>query len=96
VCHSVVADMLAAMKGDVMASLPNAGYEGRVTCSPWRDDEERGTCPGLGQGVHGSVVEGQGDRDQRSVCITLVFALAWPGCGVGASFAFRPAAERDV
>src|SRR5829696_324246 len=37
-----------------------------------------------------------GAGDQQSVCITLIVALSWPGCGIGASFALGAAAERDV
>jgi hypothetical protein len=46
-----VADVLYAVKGDVVASLPHAGYKGRVTCDPWGDDEERGAYPDTGQGI---------------------------------------------
>jgi hypothetical protein len=43
--------MLAAMKGDVVAPLLHVRNGGRVTSGPWRDDEERGLCPGITQGV---------------------------------------------
>ena len=46
-----MADVLYAVKGDVVASLPHAGYKGRVTCDPWGDDEERGAYPDTGQGI---------------------------------------------
>ena len=42
------ADVLHAVKGDVVASFPHAEYEGRVTCSSWGDYEERGACPDTG------------------------------------------------
>ena len=45
-----------------------------------------------------TVVEGQGTGWVRSMVgvHTLAFAFAWSECWIGASFSFRPAAERDV
>jgi hypothetical protein len=49
-CHRVVADMLAAMNGDVMPTLPNAGYEGRVTCSRGATTKNVARAPALARG----------------------------------------------
>ena len=46
------ADVLHAVKGDVVATFSHAEYEGRVTCSPWGDYEKRGACPDTGQGTN--------------------------------------------